>query len=262
MVIDMSSQRKCWICSEAANSAEHRLKKSDITRAYGEGPYSGPAAPVHVRDGVISPIQGPGSSKIKYQQSLCHACNTARTQPFDEAYDVLVAWVMANEAKVLHKRLLDFEEIYGPNWGIDQLNLFKYCVKSFGCRLIDASCDVPSDLVALLSLEIFQTALKITFSVNEDILLLEEDARDGFIGKGDLAVLRSKEMPLVVNGYVWNEHVSWLTIFYWYGVAPDGALGTSWIANTQHVYLGSFEPLSAEVRLEFLSKHRSNTKQN
>src|SRR5258707_6747468 len=101
----MPSQARCWICDRPANSAEHRLKKTDIVRAYGKGPYEGPFAPVHVRDSVVSSIQGPGSSKIKYEQSLCHACNTAYTQPFDVAYEILIMWVMANQSKVLQKRV-------------------------------------------------------------------------------------------------------------------------------------------------------------
>jgi len=49
---------------------------------------------------------------------------------------------------------------------------WKYFVKSFGCRLVDAGEPVPRDLVELLPRESFRTKLAITFCVNEDVLLL------------------------------------------------------------------------------------------
>jgi 5-methylcytosine-specific restriction endonuclease McrA len=91
----------CWICGAPADSAEHRIKKADIVRAYGKGPYKGDSAPVHFRDGIQTAIQGPRSERIKYQKSLCHACNTTRTKPLDEAYDRLMSWLVANEKIVL-----------------------------------------------------------------------------------------------------------------------------------------------------------------
>jgi hypothetical protein len=153
----------------------------------------------------------------------------------------------------LNKRLLNFEEIYGPDFEAAQRNLFKYFVKSFGCRLVDAGEPVPQDLVDLLPQNGFRTALKITFSVNEDVLLLPNAARDGFIGKAHLLFHRSRSNRSIVNGYSWKENVSWFTAFYWYGVQPEGGLGSTWIADAQHVYLGSFAPLSPEDRDEFLA---------
>jgi hypothetical protein len=115
-----SGVERCWICNAPADSPEHRFKKADLVRAYGKGPYRGPSAPVHVRNGVLSPIQGPSSSKVKYEPSLCPACNTAGTQPFDNAYDRAIEWIMANEPEVLRRRLLSFEEIYGPSYAEHQ----------------------------------------------------------------------------------------------------------------------------------------------
>jgi hypothetical protein len=245
---------KCWLCGAPADSAEHRFKKADLIRAHGKGRYKGPSALVHVRSGVVSPIQGPRSSMLKYEQSLCHSCNTARTQPYDNAYDRLIDWVMENEQAALRKRLINFEEIYGLSHEEYQLNLFRYCVKSFGCRLVETGQTVPKDLVDLLPLTSFRTGLKITFSVNEDVLLLPEQDRVGFIGKGELMCRRSRTAPSIIHSYVWSEHVSWFTICYWYGCEPEGGLGSTWIANSQYVYLGSHAPVPVEQRAEFLHK--------
>jgi hypothetical protein len=246
---------KCWICGEPANSAEHRIKKADLVRAYGAGPYQGPSAPLHVRVGVSTPIRGPRSTAVKYEKSLCQECNTARTQPYDRTYDQFISWILEKECIVLRKRFLNFAEIYNAGFEERQRNLFKYFVKSFGCRLVDGGEAVPQDLIALLPQHQFRTALKITFSVNEDTLLLPKSDRDGFIGKSDLINHGSKANPATGNGYTWSEHVSWLTVLYWYMVDPEGGLGTTWIANVQYLYLGSAAPLTPEQREEFLSKN-------
>jgi len=246
----------CWICQAPADSAEHRIKKSDLVRVYGKGPYVGGAAPAHVRNQKVTNVQGPRSGRLKYPPSLCHKCNTTGTQPFDRAYDHFISWLYKNEPTVLGKRLINFEDVYGADFAAGQLNLFKYFVKSFGCRLRDSGQVVPPDLVDLLSKTQFRTALKITFAVNEDILLFPDFDRDGFIGKGDFIALLSKSNPSIVNGYQWQEHVSWFTVFYWYGVDPESGLGSIWIANAQHVYLGSMSPLTPEQRAEFIVKVR------
>jgi hypothetical protein len=252
-VSDHSPSTSCWICSAIADSAEHRIKKTDLVRAYGRGPYRGPSAPVHVRGGVITPVQGPGSARVKYEPSLCRKCNTTTTQPFDNAYDRFVTWVYSNEEAVLQSRVVDFEEIYGSTFEEGQRNLFKYFVKSFGCRLVESGQSVPQDLIALLSVESFTTALKISMVVNEDALLLPRPTRDRFIGKGALVASLKKSDPSIVHGYTWDEYFSWCTVFYWYAVEPEPNLGSPWIADAQHLRLGRVSPLSAEARAEFVS---------
>lgn len=246
----------CWICGKPADSSEHRFKKADLVRAYGRGPYRGTSAAVHVRGGNMTPIQGPGSGTLKYQRSLCQFCNSTGTQPYDNAYDLLMSWILQNEGTVTRKRCLDFSEVYGVSFEDAQRNLYKYFVKSFGCRLVDANQSVPIDLVDLLALQYFKTALRINFCVNEDILPLPE--RSSFIGKGDLLIWRSPSDQSVPPGFTWSEHVSWFTTNYWYDRPVDGNLGSAWTANAQHVYLGTIAPLSTETRAALLGKIAAN----
>ncbi len=244
--------RPCWICGKPADSSEHRLKKADVVRAYGRGRYLGEDAAVHVRDGVITPIQGPGAKTLKYEPSLCQYCNNTRTQPFDLAYDRLMRWIFANEDAVLRKRLFDFSEVFGNQFESLARDLYKYFVKSFGCRLVEAKQSVPGHLVELLALQKFKTALRINFSVNEDVLLLPQ--RDSFIGKGELRVWSSRSDAKNSIECEWNEHVSWFTTNYWFDRAVDGNLGSTWTADAQHIYLGSHSPLSPEMRASFIKK--------
>ena len=244
--------KTCWMCGALASSKEHRLKKADIQRFYGRGPYRGDESPVHFCSGTQTVIQGPDSKSLKYDAFLCHQCNTARTQPFDKAYDQLISWVFAHEEKVLQSRLIDFEEVYGAEFPAQQTNLYKYFAKSFGCRLTDAGYGVPKDIIELFPLPTFRTALRITFSVNEDIYnLMQKSWRDGFIGKGELLFYASPDAPEVHTGYVWNEHVSWFTVHIWYDVQPWPKLGATWVADSQCVYLGSNFPLTDDQRSEY-----------
>ncbi|MDD5215248.1 MAG: hypothetical protein PHQ03_06900 [Methylococcales bacterium] len=239
----------CWICNtRKADSREHIIKKSDITRAFGKGSYSGGNAPVHVKNGKISNLQGADSNKIKYETSLCKACNGASTQPFDKAYDKFISYMYANETSILKKRFIDFFDVYGEEFEKGQRDLYKYYAKSFGCRLVDAGEVVPSDIPSLFFKDSFSTGLRINFAVNEDILIMPNKDRDGFIGKGESTVWLDKYDNKKINGYTWSEHVSWLTAFFWYNIFPDGCLGSIWVADSQFIYLGSFEPLDNEQR--------------
>lgn len=248
------SQLTCWICGGSADTSEHRIKKADLVRAYGKGPYTGPDAPVHVQAGSVTPLQGPRAGIVKYSPSLCGNCNNAETQPFDRAYDRFIKWVMENEEAVLYRRFIDFAEIYDSDFEEGQRDLFKYFVKSFGCRLVDAEELVPEDLAPLLPQTSFRTALKITFCVNEDILLLPKLTRSVFLGKGELMAWMPEDDPLNRDGYTWHEHVSWLRICFWYDIPPEGDLGSTWIADARYIYLGSIQPLSPEDRAKYIGK--------
>jgi len=179
---------------------------------------------------------------------LCSECNNNYTQPFDSAYEQFIEYVFGNEELVLHKRFIDFFDIYGNEFEVGQNNLYKYCAKSFGCRLVDAGAIVPDDVRELLGKKSFQTGLRINLSVNEDVFILPHEDRDGFIGKGDMLAWMDKSDHAMVNGYEWNEHVSWLTISYWYNTYPDGNLGSTWVADSRFIYLGSVRPLNDEQR--------------
>lgn len=244
----------CWICGKPANSQEHIIKKSDITRVYGNGPYKAENALAHVKSGKLQLVQGPNSKKIKYDSSLCHDCNTSVTQPFDFAYDTFINYLYENEEHILRKRFIDFFDVYGVGFEVAQRNLFKYFTKSFGCRLHAAGISVPADITSLLHKESFKTGLRINFSVNEDVLILPKKDRDGFIGKGGLFIWLDKNDQTKINGYTWHEHVSWLFISYWYLMSPDGNLGSTWVADAQHIYLGCQQPMNEEQRIEL--KHK------
>lgn len=263
----MEAQTYCWICKRVADSAEHRIKKSDLVNLYGSGSYKGENAVVLIRAGQEIPVQGPNSKFVKYKKHLCSKCNNEFSQPFDKAYERFIAYIRQNKDLIIKRRLIDFQDIYGDEFEVGQCNLYKYFVKSLGCRLSNDNYPIPEDLPALLPKRSFRTRLRITLSVSEDFLLLPENVKTA--GKGNLmtflplqetrptwlekwrAKKHGRTRPLE---YQWSESFEWLYVWYWYNTLPNGKLGSTWIADSRYVYLGSYEVLSDEDRQKFLEQ--------
>ncbi|TAG78470.1 MAG: hypothetical protein EAZ21_12675 [Betaproteobacteria bacterium] len=225
------------MCSGIAITSEHRLKKSDLRRLYGEGPFSGDDRLHHIRGDSRTRISGANSKVVKYEKNICLACNSKRSQPYDMAYDRLIHWLLENESDVLRKRFLNFADVYGyTEFEASQRNLYKYFAKSFGCRVNEASRVVPSDVCELFDKERFETGLRITFSVNEQVAANEYPRT---VGNGPLHEWQSPDTGDARPGYTCSQFFSWFTVYFWYCIEPDGNLGSTWVANSQHVYLGS-----------------------
>lgn len=260
----MEDQTYCWICKQVADSAEHRIKKSDLVNLHGSGSYKGENALILIRGDKEIPIRGPNSKVVKYKKNLCAKCNNDFSQPFDKAYEFFIAYLLQNEDVILKRRFVDFKDVYGDEFESSQRNLYKYFVKSFGCMLANDGYSIPEDLPALLPKKRFKTRLRITFSVHEDFLL----PLNGFkiLGNGPLMTLvplqetrptwlekwRAKNYgrtrPLQ---YQYSKNFKWLYVWFWYRILPDGRLGSTWIADSQYVYLGSHKVLSDEDRQNF-----------
>ncbi|OUY06988.1 hypothetical protein [Acinetobacter populi] len=239
----MNGLRLCWICEEnIADTSEHALKKTDIVRAYGKGSYRNlnEKQPIHFKNGKETKLQGANSDIIKNLKDLCKQCNNTLSQPYDRAYDKFIEYVLNNSELILERRFIDFEEIYGEDFAIQQTNLFKYFIKSFGCRVY-ANPDfvVPRDLVNILKedLDHFQTRLKITMSISTAcIKLLGEQCFD-FIGKTDMNYYNMSDYPSQY-GFSFKEHVGWLFINYYYLIDIEPRSGVEWVADRKVIFLG------------------------
>jgi len=225
----------CWMCGKPSKTAEHRIKSSDLVERFGKGPYCSDDALVHVKNGRRRDLQGQNSKLVKYEKNLCAYCNNTVTQPFDKAYEQFIPWVICNESEVLKRRVIDFEDIYGEDWTTKQRDLFKFFAKSFGCRIDEASRDVPRDIVDLMDKDSFETKLYVTLAVNEGQLLLDPEYQA--IGTQDLIDYNNRSKGELV-GYQCGSHYRWLTIMYWYNYFPLEPVGATWVANSKFLYLG------------------------
>src|SRR4051794_9915286 len=105
MLYASTSPGLCWWCeTRAADSREHKLKRSDLVRQFGSGPYP---ELVSQREGKLRNVQGPNSALAKFRQTMCAKCNNERSQPFDLAYDKFTAYLHERERHVLASRSVD-----------------------------------------------------------------------------------------------------------------------------------------------------------
>ena len=225
--------KKCWICGNIADSKEHGIKKSNFKTLFGTtGPYKGESELCLVREDRILPLQSADSKYLKFNV-LCKNCNNTKTQPFDKAYEKFIIYIDTYEKEILHKRFIDFSDIYGENWEDGQRNLYKYLVKSFGSRLARFNHPIPQDMIDLLDKTSFKTALRITFAINEDKVACSQIDKSIYgLGNGDIGVNQSYiDRTNNVLFYTYSEFYNWLYICYWYNYQSDGSLGSTWIAD-------------------------------
>lgn len=246
---------KCWICGSEANSSEHKFKKKDFKRLWGEGPYRGEATIAHVANGTMSNVHGPNSDRAKFSPCLCEECNNSFSQPFDLAYDEFIDWFELNKLDVYQKRVINWEDVYGDSFPEKQRNLYKYFAKCFGCRIANFGHQVPTDVIELLYKDYFETGLFVTFSINEDLKLLPEEDT----GLGIHPLIYHPINDEGVNAYYCGYSYKWLDINYFYFFNTDMGLGAPWVANAQYVYLGYYFSLNDEQRNEFLEKIKNRT---
>ena len=161
---------KCWICNNPANTREHVIKQSDIRRLFGRGPYSkGKRLKRTDQNQVKKLIQSEDSIHIKYQKNLCKHCNSARSQPWDEAYDEFMEYILTHEPELKQKHRIDFKDVVQTDISKFTSSLYSYFVKAFGCQLQEYGQKSPLELSEFLLGKRKNTNLKITFSVYKSI---------------------------------------------------------------------------------------------
>lgn len=245
-------RKACWICGNLANSGEHKVKKSILKSLYQEGFDN--KTMLHFKNGQYLKIQGANSKKLKYFV-LCDECNNSKTQPFDLAFDKFIDYALNNSKGIIEKRFINFYDIYGNDFPKEQANLFKYFVKIFGCDLSDNGFEVPSDLIDLLDKEHFSTRLKISFSIIEEALRLD-NIKEYASGIGELITTQNncvnKNEDSATTWYKFRTFFSYIEVSFWYGLEVEANMGSDWIANKQCVYFGSSDFKLAETELDLV----------
>lgn len=232
----------CWICGARADTREHRIKRSDLARRYGNQPFKYVGGMLHFVGEEAREVQGPNARPLTYESMLCRPCNNTTSQPWDRAYEQFERWLFDHETLVLDRRFILFEEVYGTDaFPAACPALYKYFVKAFGCRLTDAGMSVPVDLVTLLlSEERFLTKLRLTFSVNKALFDLDEQTRRDYLGLGELIRFDSRSRG-VMERYAWHMQIGWLRVWFFYDMDVPCGIGSVWTSDSACIYLGEFE---------------------
>jgi len=218
-------ENRCWWCGEIADSAEHIHKKTDLEREFGRRKAFSKNDPVRfIDDSTIIPIAKSKSRTVKFKKNLCIHCNSTQSQPFDIAYDVFTQYYKENEEKIYTTQLVNFEDVYGDSW-IDQiLNLQKYYVKNFCCRLYEENVSICSDLIDFLNgtseLKSLQMNMYLRSDIHQFLSLLKIDHHDGFLHISDI----TGEKSISQNAFYYlTASMSYrsLTIGYFYSNERD-----------------------------------------
>jgi hypothetical protein len=136
--------------------------------------------------------------------------------------------------------MINFQEIYGEDFPKQQLNLYKYFVKIFGCDISENNFEVPYDLKDLLDKDFFKSRLKITFSINEKIIS-SLNPTNFLYGNGSLITTDTnlKTKKEIDTKYRFEINLSYLRVNFFYNTFTDVGVGSEWIADKQYLYLGS-----------------------
>jgi hypothetical protein len=199
----------CWWCGRAADSREHKYKRTDLARIYGPGPYRDDSGPIrYVGDGRERAIQGPGSKEVKFEANLCARCNNERSQPKDYAYDRFIDFVDQHKTAILSTREFSWADVFGQSWVTGSRNVKGYYVKHAGCRLAGAGLEVPRGLVRFLDgAHARPRGLDIWLEICLDLAVVNETIDEG-LWLGPVEWWRNEDTGVVTRvrsftGYKW-----------------------------------------------------------
>lgn len=137
----------CWICNKnAANSGEHKTKRSDLFAVLGKPTQEAPFFYSDLKK-ANRPVKSLNADILKSPVRICAQCNTTRTQPHDRAWERMSAALRARPLKVgLWVRA---NSIFPHYTRVEMTNVQLFFVKLFGCMLCEAKAeghDVPIDI--------------------------------------------------------------------------------------------------------------------
>ena len=128
----------CWICLNIADSEEHKFKASDLKRFHGKKMNA-----FYISSKVVE-LNSYKDKNLKFPKVICTNCNNNLTRPHDDAYDKFVIFCFENNEQILKTQSINFEEIYGVNWEIEKVNLYRYYAKQAGCKIVTSN--IKTDL--------------------------------------------------------------------------------------------------------------------
>lgn len=224
----------CWWCGAPADSREHKLKRSDIVREYGDPPYAGQRTLTYFSNSAKHDFSGPKSPLVKFAPSLCASCNGTRSQPFDRAWDALGAHLVEEEEAILASGALDPEAVYGEAWKEEELNLARYVVKHMVCRIVQElspPARIDPALIAFLDGGAYPAWLSLDFCLDvgtRDMLRLTRSApcpEDPSAAEAGFLAMSSIFAVIHPETEQWSEpqgglHYRWLAI-YWKAGTPE-----------------------------------------
>lgn len=205
-----ASPALCWICNRnPANSGEHKTKRSDLAAVLGSPTQSRPFY-FHDLERRNKPVGSLDAKILKAPVRICEACNTARTQPHDRAWEHMSDQLRSRRLKI--GSWIRANRIFPYDTRRQMIYVHLYFLKLFGCMLCEAKAngyDVP------ISLEPFSDAIMYTRPHIE--VHLQFGKYDGFIGRSDLHLWKTNHGS-VFGGWLYElESIAVSVLFAQHG---------------------------------------------
>lgn len=199
---------KCWICgAEEATTREHMAKASDLKTLLGKPSQHEPL--------LFSASDRPGkpmrrnlrvnslkSGTLKFAHRICLTCNSARTQPYDYAWEHCSWELRAAMPRLLARGSFRANWLFSYDTRRAMRSLHLYFTKLFGCLVVEGG--IPIDTAPLaeaitsgrphpyLYLAFGQLVMPVEMAGGSDIYTDQVDGKVAFAtwlyNVGDLAV--------------------------------------------------------------------------
>jgi len=240
------SPKTCWICKDPAATGEHQQKKSDLTRIFGPGTFKGLVRYDYDSRRKIK-IQGPGSTALKYIDSLCANCNNKRTQPYDFAYEAFADYVRGNFAGLKQKLIINTNIVFGKTAAKkQQRNLFLYFVKAFGCQLNDAGLSVPQSLRDALLGKHCDNTFRVSICLNQ--------APQKFVQNFPLEGDQNEHAKPIDFFWAQDQDNGWFTVVHAYNRSISAEFGEEWFGKSRRFRLGVWQASNHALKRERYAK--------
>jgi len=141
---------KCWICgAEEAATREHLAKASDLKALFGKPSQRHPLY-FHASDRPGMPrrrnirVGSLKSDTLKFAHRICLTCNSARTQPYDYAWELCSGDLRAAAPRLLGKGSFRANWLFPYDTRRAMRLVHLYFTKLFGCLVIEGG--MPIDI--------------------------------------------------------------------------------------------------------------------
>jgi hypothetical protein len=241
---------RCWWCGQAADSGEHKYKRTDLVREFGIGPWKGQNAVSHVVSQKPKDLQSPGATGLKFSKILCGTCNSARSQRFDHAYEQFAAYITDEEDRILSETGFRWSDIFGREWKNGRNLVTAYWIKHIGCRLAEGGIEVDPRISEFLDNpgSIRNVPLRMELQIQEDLEALTRHLRQSHgqdfpsLWIGDLSCTYSRSRRRVHQA-ICHWGIRWLRLTYEFDLEYSRANINFW---TDKVHLARFSNIGPE----------------
>jgi hypothetical protein len=188
----------CWICkTDVADSGEHKTKRSDLLAVLGKPTQAQPFYyhDLHKRN---RPVGSLDARILKSPVRICSSCNSARTQPHDQAWERMSDWLRERRPPLAVGDLVRGDRIFPQNARREMEKVHLYFLKLFGCMICEA---VANGHQLPIDIEPFSKAIMSNRPHPE--VYLQFGRCDGTIGRSNLHCFTT-EQGSVLAGWLYE----------------------------------------------------------